>query len=330
MNKKTIFVILTMILIQSCNIGSFGVWKNNDIDVEKREQIKLLNDKLFNGLKHNDASAVKAMMSDKLLEKSGKDMDQMVSHISSILETDSYRIMEECNVKNSTEGLNNTIPAKLSDGSEYVISYQALNKEMYASILLTNGPENELMILAIYGKYGDQWKLNILQLGQYSIHGKTAPYYYELAKKSYEKSYLVDAGNYISLAIQCLKPGNEYWVYKNDKEINSFYEKIKKEVNSKYQFPLTISEIKSKPKIYLICPQVVDEGVFPAVYYLSSINLKDTVSLKNENEKIKIEVGKLFKGIDKDKKVVFYFAVNEIPEGNSSVMRYGFIDKLTE
>ncbi len=293
-------------------------------------ELRLLNDKLFNGLKHNDTSVVKGMMSDKLLEKNGKDMDQMVSHISSILETDSYRILEESNVKNSTEGLNNTIPAKLPDGSEYVISYQALNKEMYASLLLTNGPENELMILAIYGKYGDQWKLNILQLGQYSIHRKTAPYYYELAKKSYEKSYLVDAVNYISLAIQCLKPGNEYWTYKKDKEINSFYEKIKKEANSKYQFPLTLSEIRSKPKIFQIYPQVVNEGVFPAVCYLSSINLKDTVSLKNENEKIKIEVGKLFKGIDKDKKFVFYFAVNEIPEGNNSGIRYGFIDKLTE
>jgi hypothetical protein len=43
-----------------------------------------------------------------------------------------------------------------------------------------------------------------------------------------------------------------------------------------------------------------------------------------------MEVSRLFTGIDKDKKYVFYRVFNEIPDGIKSVQQYGFIDKLTE
>jgi len=187
-----------------------------------------------------------------------------------------------------------------------------------------------MLIMAIYGKYDNDWKINILQFGQYSLFSKLAPDYYKLAKVSYDKSYLIDAVNYIGLAKLCLRPANDFLQYQKEKEINEFYDKIMKEVNSKYQFPLTLDNIASKPKVFRISPEMINEGFFPMVYYLTDINLKDTTALKLENEKIKKEVGQLFTGIDQDKKFVFYWAFNEVPDGKKLVEHYGYIDRRTK
>jgi hypothetical protein len=60
------------------------------------------------------------------------------------------------------------------------------------------------------------------------------------------------------------------------------------------------------------------------VAYLSKINLKDTVALKNENEELKKVIVNIFPGIEKGKKYVFFQAYNEIPNGKTPVNHYGF------
>ncbi len=102
------------------------------------------------------------------------------------------------------------------------------------------------------------------------------------------------------------------------------------EANTNYVFPLTLENIDTKPKLFRITPEMINEGFFPMVSYLSAINLKDTAALKIENKKIKKEVYKLFKGIDKDKKYVFYKVFNEIPDGKNAVEHYGFVDQLSQ
>lgn len=330
MIQKTLLLILTVLTLQSCNLGTSGTWKNDNIDKDKKEQIKVLNDKLLKAIISNNVPGIKALMSDKLLENGASDLDKLINQVSTSFKSDSYRILDEYNVHNSTTGIGNTLPSGISGDNDYVVNYQAMNKEMYVSLLLPTGLDNELLITAIYGNYDDQWKLNILHFGQYSLFKKTAPDYYKLAKESYDKSYLIDAVNYIGLSKQCLKPGNDFFKYQKEKDINEFYDKIMKEVNSKFTFPLTLDNVETKPKVFRIFPEMINEGFFPMVYYLSDINLEDTTKLKIENEKVKKEVGRLFTGIDKDKEFVFYWAFNEIPDGKKLVEHYGFIDKRTE
>ncbi len=267
-------------------------------------------------------------MSDKLLENAGNNIDKLITNISTSFKTDSYKILDQYNVQNSTTGINNTLTSGTSKNNDYTINYLALNKEMYVSLLLPNGLDSKLLITVIYGNYDDQWKINILNFGQYSLLNKTAPDYYNLAKESYNKSYLIDAVNYISLSKQCLRPANEVFKYKEEKEINDFYDKTINEANSKFTFPITITNIDTKPKIFRIFPQMTSEGYFPMVYYLSSINLHNKEALKIENDKVKKEVGAIFRGIDKNKKNVIYWVFNEMPDGKKLVEHYGFIDKI--
>lgn len=330
MIQKTLLLILTVFTLQGCNYGTSGTWKNENIDKDKKEQIKILNDKLFKAIISNDIAGVKSLMSDKLLEKGASDLDKLINQVSASFKSDSYRILDEYNVRNSTTGIGNTLPSGLSGENDYAVNYQALNKEMYVSLLLPNGLDNELLITAIYGNYDNQWKINILQFGQYSFFKKTAPDYYKLAKESYDKSYLIDAVNYVGLSKQCLKPANDFFQYQKEKDINEFYDKVMKEVNSKFKFPMTLDNVDTKPKVFRIYPEIINEGFFPMVNYLTSINLRDTTALKAENEKVKKEISQIFTGINKDKKFVFYQAFNELPDGKKLVGHYGFMDKRTK
>jgi hypothetical protein len=336
MIQKVLLIILTVLTFQSCNLGTSGTpgisgtWKNDNIDRNKREEIKILNDKLFKAIISNDVAGVKALLSDKLLEKVANDLDKLINEVSGSFKSNSYRILDEYNVYNTKTDIDNTLPSGITNDNDYVIKYLALNKEMYVSLLLPNELNNELLITAIYGNYDNHWKINILLFGQYSLFKKTAPDYYQLAKISYDKSYLIDAVNYIGLSKQCLSPANTIFQYQKEKDINEFHEKVMKEANSKFKFPMTLDNIKTKPKVFKIFPKMINEGFFPMVYYLSDISLKDTIALKAENDKVKNEVNRLFKGINKDKKYVFYWAFKEIPDGKKSVEHYGFIDKSTE
>jgi hypothetical protein len=326
MIKKTLGILAMFLVFQSCKMGTSGTFKNEKIDHDIRTQLGLLNNKLFKALINSDVVAVKAMMADELLEKAGGGMEKMVTAVSASLSAKDYKILDEYYVKNSATGIGNTVFSGLSD-NDYIVHYLALNKEMYVSLLLPNDTKNELLITVVYGNYNNQWKINILQIGQYSLEKKTAPDFYTLAKKSYDKSYLVDAVNYATLAKQCLKPGGDHFQYQKEEEIDGFYDKVMKEVNTKFKLPLTLERIGTKPRIFRIFPQVMSEGIFPAVFYVSSVNLKDTIALKAENEKVKIEACKLFTGIEKDKKAVLYRAFSELPDGKKEIKNYGFVDK---
>jgi len=323
--KKLFVIIVTIFGLQSC-IGGSGVWENDHIEEVKRNQISTLNGKLFKAIVDNDVDGVKALASDKLLEAAGTDLDKLIDQVRSSFKADNYRILNEYNVKNSATGIANAVSSGISGDNDYVVSYQALNEEMYVSLIVPNSLDHEILITAIYGKYENEWKINILQFGQYTMFNKTAPDYYKLAKASYDKSYLVDAVNFASLAMQLLKPASKFFQFQKEKEITEFHEMVMKEVNSKYQFPLTLDNVDTKPKVFRIFPEMGVDGFFPMVYYLSGINLSDTTALKIENKKVREEVGRLFTGIDQDKKFVFYWAFNTMPDGKTPVEHYGFID----
>jgi len=330
MIRKILLLFVSILLLQSCNIGTSGTWKNESIEKDKKEEIKLLNDKLFKAIMNNDAKGVRALLADKLIEKNGAQIDKLINDISTSYKSESYRILDEYNVQNSSINIGNTLLSGASKDNDYVVNYLALNKDMYTSLLIPNGHENELLFTVIYGKYDDEWKINIFRVGQYSLLKQTAPDYYKLAQESYKKSSLIDAVNYSSLAKQCLRPGDENFKYQKENEINDFHNKLMNEANSKFTLPLTLENIETKPRICSIYPQATAEGYFPMICYFSNINLKDTTALKIENSKIKKEVNRLFTGIYKDKKAVLYRIYNEMPDGKKIIDHYGIVDKIKE
>ncbi|NCD70058.1 hypothetical protein [Mucilaginibacter agri] len=334
--KKTLltfsWVILFAAVLQGCHFGTFGSWKNDRIEPKVREEIAVLDKKLFKAIMTQDVAGVKQLLSPTLLEKSGKKVDTIVNTMGGAFKATDYKLLDEYYTKNTSENISNDIPAGKDGGNDYTIKYLALNKEMYVSLMVSTKLPINCLITAVYGKYNDGWKLNILHIGEYNILGKTGPDYYAEALKAYDDGNVVDAVNMISTTGEIATPGGEYFKYNNEAEMKDFYEKVIKEANKQYHLPMVLSQVKTIPEIFSIRPQMVSDfgkqGVYPMVGYKSGVALTDTVALKAENDAIQKVVGTIFKGIDKNKAYILYRAFDQIPDGQNYVKHYGFIQKL--
>jgi hypothetical protein len=328
MKQLLFLLIITTIGIQSCKVGTTGTWKDENIDQSLKNEIQTLDKKVLEAVTTNNTDLIRSIMSEKLLEKSSNDIDQLIEQIGNVIKTTDYNILNQYQTKNSTTGIGNTVLSGVSGLNDYVISYQALNEEMFISLLITKNGLDEFIVTNIYGRYPDGWKLNILQFGMYKVNGQTAPELYMKAKKQYENGYLLDAVNNMFLSSRVVNPATEFWQYQIEDEIKEFYDKVMTEINSKYKFPLTLETIETKPQILSIYPQGTVDGYFPMIEYLTTLDLKDTVKTKAEYEKIHMEMVNTFNGIDKDKEFIFYKAFSEMPNGITAVPTYGFVKEL--
>lgn len=315
-----------------CHVGTSGTWKNGNIKPDIKARIDDLNKRLFKSIVTKDAAGVKQLMSKVLIENSGVKIDTIINEVGNAMSTSDYDILDEYYTKNTTTNIPNTVLSANADNKDYTINYQALNEEMYTSVLVSKNAPVSFMILAIYGKYDNEWKLNILQIGEYKLLGKTAPDFYDEAQKLYNKGALVDAVDMIVMAAEIANPGGQQLKFKINDEMKDFYAKALKEANDTYKLPMTISGIKTTPQIFAVNPQLIDEdkrkGIYPVVKYKSIINLKDTSALKKENDALQKVIGHIFKGIDLDNKIILYQAVNQLPDGISMVKHYGFIQNI--
>ena len=328
MKHLILLIIITAFGLQSCKVGTTGTWKDENIEQRLKNEIESLDKKVLEAVTTKNTDLMKSIMSDKLLEISGDNIDQLIEQTGNIITTTDYKILNQFQAKNSTTGIGNTILSGVSGLNDYVIHYQALNEEMFISLLIPKSGLDEFIVTNIYGKYPDGWKLNILQFGQYKVNGQTAPELYTIAKKEYENGYLMDAANNMFLSSRVANPANKFWQYQNKDEMKEFYKTIMTEINSKYKFPLILETIDSKPQILSIYPKGTADGYFPMIEYLTTLDLIDTVSTKAEYENVHIEITKTFKGIEKDKDYIFYKAFSQMPDGKTQVPTYGFVKDL--
>jgi hypothetical protein len=328
MKNLILLTILTVFGLQGCNVGTVGTWKDENIEQSLKNEIETLDKKVMEAVTTNNVELLKSIMSEKLLEKGGDSLDQFIEQASTIITTTDYKVLNQFQTKNSTTGIGNTIISGVSELNDYVINYQALNKEMFVSLLIPESGLDEFIVTNIYGKYPDGWKLNIIQFGPYKVNGQTAPELYTKAKEEYERGYLVNAANNIFLSSKVANPANILWRYQKEDEMKALQEAIMKSVNETYSFPLTIEKVDSKPKILTIYPQGMKEGYFPMVEYLTNIDLEDTIATKAENDQIHDLIGQTFSGIDKGNRYIFYRAFGEMPNGKTPLPTYGFIKEL--
>ncbi|MCC6370730.1 MAG: hypothetical protein IT236_06995 [Bacteroidia bacterium] len=329
MKFKHYALILFGLFIMGCNQAKKGTYKNAEITSSEKEKIKHLNDKLFQGIITNNANMVLSIMSPTLLINDGKNIPAIVKQVNSFFSATTYSLLDEYYTISDSVNIRHNVASSRGNQNDYSVDYLALNKEMYVSLLMPVGLENDLLITAIYGKYESEWKLNILQFGQYSIGGKTSFDLYQKAQQFYNKGYMIDAIDQAILSNNCLQPANEFWHFNKHNQIKDFYDKLIKEANEKYVLPLTLENIKTKPKLFRIFPERLGkDGYFPMIFYQSTIDLKDTLILKEENLLIRQEVARIFNGIDKDKKFIYYKAFNELPSDEKRVYNYGFVQEF--
>lgn len=324
MKKNNLYVLLIAVLMTACTFS--GTNKDDQIDPNIKMQIHALNSKLIEGLNENNPEKVFSICSDKLLEKKG-DLNNLMQIVKGRLKINDFEILNEFYQRNAASNINAQVMTGKTNDHDYIIGYEALSKEMFVSVGYFKDDLYEKSITFIYGKYGNEWKLNIINLGVLKIEKKDAFDWYQIAKSNYNKDYLIDAICNIGIATQLLKPANQLWQYQKEKEIVEFAQKLNTQAHDKYTLPLTIEYVNSKPQIFKIIPQGMAEGYFPMIMYTTSINFNDTVSLSKECDEIHCKIDEFFNGVKVNNRMIFYRAFKSIPNGNEQVEQYGFIRK---
>jgi hypothetical protein len=309
-----------IIILQSCTEDKPGYWKNEQIKASKREDLHQLNTGVLQDIKDNNLKHLQYMMSKELIDDKISAQRQM-DHISNYLSTNDYSIFDEYYVINKWKN-SDTIKT-----NRYNLIYGGVAREMYMVFFLPKTGNNKWMITFVYGKFDYGWKLSQLDVEPYAINGKTAPQLFKLAKQEYAHNYFSNTATNMNLASICMRP-NDFWQYPDDSLVYKFQRQALEDANNHCKFPLTINQVPTHPRIFRIANQKMQQGTYPMISYLTSVNLKDVAAIKKENEAIKKVIGRLIPGINKDNDYLIYTAFNKFPNNQESVDRYEMDDKL--
>lgn len=324
MMKKLLFLIAVIIFTASCTFNRINYDTNEEINAETRSELQELNKELFHYLHKNDLEGLKAIASDELKIKGENDLESFSEMMSKSMKTADLDVINEFHVLSSNDNSSVIINHEL-DGENIRISYQALNKESYVSMMISEKNMDRFMLLSVFGRFADGWKLNILQAGQYKQAGKTAPEHYSYAQEMLDKDYLVSAARHAYFMYETMSPGHNMLSYHNEEEMEEFAEKVQAIIERELSLPDTVNEIESQPVIFGIFSEGFDEGYFPLVNYKTSLDISDSTALKAENDMLHSMINELYKGIKQENKYTVYRAFEDMPNAHDSVSTYGFV-----
>ncbi len=322
--SKLFLAFFFCVLLESCGPHEPGIWKNEKIESGIRDDFHKLNNHVLDALKANSSKQLESFMSKEFIADNGK--LRTIELCSNRLKEDEYILRDEYYAVNKGYGYK-TVVIKDQNINNYSFKYYSGTPETYIAFFVPKSIPNKWMLTATYRKYDYGWKLTQLDLNPYTINGKTAPELFEYAKQLHEKKFFVDAFNASEHAKKCLTPYGG-WSYPDNEKIVDLSRIYIKEINKKYLFPFYLNQVPSRPRVFSITTRTTPEGIFPMVYYLSTIKLNNIAALKKENDNIKKVIGQAFLGIDKNKKHILYAAFNTWPKYNQSVDRYEMIDTL--
>src|ERR1700744_1818825 len=97
-------LVITM-LLYGCQISTSDTWKGGNIDGDVRNEINALNKKLLQNIKADNVAGVKEMMSQVLIDSAGSKIDMLINNPSRNLTGDSFDIIDEYYVKNTTTNI---------------------------------------------------------------------------------------------------------------------------------------------------------------------------------------------------------------------------------
>jgi hypothetical protein len=331
MNPKSLFknllVLITVAVFQSCHKPAKpGTYQNDQIAADQRKNFHDLNDQMMQGLKANKPADLESIMSKDMLDDHGR--FRQIELISNRLKEGDYSMLDEFYIVHKpTDTGEQKLNVTNKGLNNYTYTYENNGPEQYIVFFTPKSIPNQYLVTAEFCKLNYGWKLIKLDLGQYTINGKTAPELFKLAQDRYDNKCLAMSTAIAEQAGKCINPSGT-WQYPDVKAMDDFSAKAIEETNRKYQFPYTVAQVNTQPWIFRIFSKKTPQGYFPEIYYISHLKLADTVALKNENANVQKVIAKVIPGIDKDNQFIYYSAFKNMPDGSGTFDHFDMIQKL--
>ncbi|MFI5159898.1 MAG: hypothetical protein ACHQHN_01410 [Sphingobacteriales bacterium] len=325
--KTSLLIMVVPAALQSCHKPAQpGIYQNDQIESTQRSDLHALNTILLQELKGGKADALSDIMSKEMIDDHSK--YRQVELVSNRLKEGDYSVLDEFYIVSAKKDTALHAIKVTSKGiNNYEYNYFINTQEQYIVFFVPKNIPNQYMITAEFCKFDYGWKLTKLDLGEYTVNGKTGPELNKLAHDRYNEHCLAVATTIAQQAGQCLRPGDS-WKYPNTPAIGDFTGALINETNKKYEFPYTVTQVRTQPWIFRVFSKTTPQGTFPQIYYISHIKLADTNSIKKENANIQKVITKILPGVDKDNKYIYYSAFKNMPDGSGSFDHFDMIEKL--
>lgn len=322
-------LILVASVFMSCHTTVIGVRKNENINPELRSEIKKLDELIMQKIFAADSVGMIGLCSEKMLAVSRKDAGWMILMLNQAIHKNNFVEFNNYHIVNSAENAPAIIPVDMSSDGGYKLRYVPATKESYLSqYIVSDSISSDFLLTIFYTQGKEKWEISLIHFYPYRICGKTAPQLLADAKSSYANNNLVDAVNYASLIQYISRPGEDAWIYEHEEDMRTFYNKVAKEASARFDFPLTLTGVKTAPKMQRFYPQPTRKGIFTLIPYQTVVPLADTIALKEEFNAIRKVTPLIFDGLNRDKKYVYYKAFNEPPDGKKEGPAFIFIDTI--
>ncbi len=320
-----------LFLSQSCisGTGKEQVTQNDKIDPKVKATIEVLNGEVYAIMCENNYEKLSQMFTDTLVSTVGPDFaGKFMPNMQKVMKDSKYRVFDEFSIARAKPADTVSLTGGHEAGTYTMKLITPVAADAFVAMLVAGDSINEVMLTLTYININGKWKINNLYGENYSLGRKNAIELYHEAQSLQKSGYLTDAEATMALAKDCMIPGGRSFQYKKQTEMSTFVDTLIKQTDNKYTLPYTFNEIKTKPKVVDVRYQVFEGQFVPLVAYQSTVNVGDTVALKQENDLLQKAVPTLFNGIDKVNKTILYRAYNELPNGQNNPRYYGYIEKV--
>lgn len=310
------FVFL-IVLVTFCNESVFAMSKNEKNEKVMKNEIRELVDEVIFGFINNHPDRILQVCSDTLKGIIGEQVEKMISLYSSRFHSDNYNVLNGIHLKNISVGRQMIVRTGKTGLHDYSFPLTSLNNEVFIETGYLNSENEQNLLMTVWGKYGEEWLLNYMHVGIYSIGNRNAVDWYLLSKKDYEKGDYFDASLKLMFVSKLLSKNALPFVYEKDKEIREYGRQVSTHLMKELKLPLKVSEIKTMPTIFKIRPKIDHDTIYPHISYVSSINIGDTLGLEQECNDLHSIIDSIYKGINQNNSKIFYQIFEEVPVGNT-------------
>jgi len=330
--KKYRFIILFFLFhsIISCQLNQNTTYKNDDIDSKIRNEIELLNKKVFECISQNSIDGLFNMLHSEFrnIDNYKSRLSSMFNYLNSNYTDPQLKKYNEFYTISSGEGERNVSFFSFTKDN-FFISLKAWSSEVYVSLYETNNFPRDILVALVYEKETDRWKIRNFHIGDRRIFGNTFSQWLQEAKNDKRNKKELPALLKV-LAVQPLLKPAPFIEYVLDDSTKEFIEGTTNGSFSSEFFPIKFPNIKSKPEIYSIQyrPIINTEEILPLFNYKTNFSLEDESSMQNEVNVMVENLKTIFPGIENQFSGLIFSATKEIPSNYKNVPYFNLIFKF--
>ncbi|MFC1579679.1 hypothetical protein ACFL4N_02070 [Thermodesulfobacteriota bacterium] len=301
------------------NVQMVRTRTNDEIDLEIRQQIAKIKNELFISIKKKDYEKLSKLLSPKLLKLQKFNIESFVIQVSQFMDRNEFIILDQyfSTINAFGKPFQATVIPSLTDKHKFIINNLTfLGKESYNLFLKSTTPGWQYLMFLSFSKINDEWKINSMHVGNYSISNLTAPKLVKMGKEAMSKGRLTSCFVYSWAINKTLRPA-PYLQYMDEKKYVEFVKVSHSTFNKKIKFPFIIA---GKKFIGLQIETTKFEGLIPIIMYITEKHLKGPV-VDSEAKQIKDEMLNKFYGIDHDFDYILMRAYRELPTDSKKLYK---------